>query len=62
MFLGHVPWLGVYLGKIPSATGPMKMMQDNGRRLARERLERGSKTRDLYHYLVSRLAQLSVGD
>ncbi len=38
---------------IPSAAGPMLAFQENGRRLARERLERGSKTRDLYHYLVS---------
>ncbi|RPD57205.1 high nitrogen upregulated cytochrome P450 monooxygenase 2, partial [Lentinus tigrinus ALCF2SS1-7] len=51
--LHTLPWLGIYLGKIPSATGPMHVMQDNGRRLAKERLERGSKTRDLYHYLCN---------
>ena len=48
-----LPWLGVYLGKIPSAAGAMVAFQENARRLAKERLERGSETRDLYHYLVS---------
>ncbi|KAI0690887.1 high nitrogen upregulated cytochrome P450 monooxygenase 2, partial [Cerioporus squamosus] len=51
--LHTLPWLGIYLGKIPSVTGPMRVMQDNGRRMAKERLERGSITRDLYHYLAS---------
>ncbi|TFK83982.1 high nitrogen upregulated cytochrome P450 monooxygenase 2 [Polyporus arcularius HHB13444] len=48
-----LPWLGIYLSMIPSAAGPMLAFQENGRRLARERLERGSKTRDLYHYLCN---------
>ena len=31
----------------------MAAFQENARKLAKERLERGSETRDLYHYLVS---------
>ena len=31
----------------------MTAFQENARKLAKERLERGSEARDLYHYLVS---------
>ncbi len=51
--LHTLPWLGIYLGKIPSVVKPMLLLQENGRQMAKARLERGSKTRDLYHYLAS---------
>ncbi|TFK79033.1 high nitrogen upregulated cytochrome P450 monooxygenase 2 [Polyporus arcularius HHB13444] len=51
--LHTLPWLGIYLGKIPSVVKPMLLLQENGRQMAKKRLERGSKTRDLYHYLCN---------
>ncbi|RDX51365.1 cytochrome P450 [Lentinus brumalis] len=51
--LHTLPWLGIYLGKIPSVVKPMLLLQENGRQMAKARLERGSKTRDLYHYLCN---------
>ncbi len=52
MFLGHVPWLGVYLGYIPPAVSQLKRLLSRGEELAAQRLAQGSTTRDLFHYLV----------
>ncbi|RDX52351.1 high nitrogen upregulated cytochrome P450 monooxygenase 2 [Lentinus brumalis] len=51
MFLGHVPWLGVYLGYIPPAVSQLKRLLSRGEELAAQRLAQGSTTRDLFHYL-----------
>ncbi len=51
--LHTLPWLGAYLFKIPGSVKPLLSMQQTTARLAEERFKRGSKTRDLYYYLVS---------
>ncbi|KAI0755286.1 high nitrogen upregulated cytochrome P450 monooxygenase 2 [Daedaleopsis nitida] len=50
-FIGHVPWLGVYIGKIPAATGNLIILLNSCMECAVERVKRGSKTKDLFHYL-----------
>ena len=52
-FLAQVPWLGIYVGHIPGAAGPLNTLMDSGRQFAARRLARGSSTRDVFHYLVS---------
>ena len=51
--LHTLTWLGAYLFKIPGSLKPLLAMQQTTARLAEARLKRGSKTRDLYYYLVS---------
>ncbi|TFK89225.1 high nitrogen upregulated cytochrome P450 monooxygenase 2 [Polyporus arcularius HHB13444] len=46
-----VPWLGVYMGYIPGAAKALATLHQTGTRFVLERLERGSTTRDLFHYL-----------
>ncbi|KAI0752497.1 high nitrogen upregulated cytochrome P450 monooxygenase 2 [Daedaleopsis nitida] len=50
-FLSQVPWLGIYVGYIPGAAGPLNKLMEGGRQLAAKRLARGSTTHDLFHYL-----------
>ncbi|RPD52947.1 high nitrogen upregulated cytochrome P450 monooxygenase 2 [Lentinus tigrinus ALCF2SS1-7] len=50
-FLGHVPWLSIYIGYIPGAAGPLNKLLASGAAFARKRVARGSQTRDLFHYL-----------
>ena len=57
-FFAHVPWLGVYAGKVPVLAEPLRRLHALGGQSVRERMARGSKTCDLYHYLV-RLAFFS---
>ena len=49
---GHVPWLGVYLGKIPAATGNLVVLLNACAERTIARLKRGSEKKDLFHYLV----------
>ncbi len=51
-FFCHVPWLGPYVGSIPGAAGPLSTLMGHARRFAAARIQRGSSTRDLFHYLV----------
>ena len=51
-FFGHLPWLGVYVGKIPAATGNLMKLLNYCVACATARVQRGSKTKDLFHYLV----------
>ncbi len=57
-----VPWLGVYMGYIPGAAKALATLHQTGTRFVLERLERGSTTRDLFHYLVRalRLSDVNV--
>ena len=55
LFVGQVPWLGVYLGHIPGAAGAVNEFLEYSRDQAMKRLARGAITRDLFHYLVGRL-------
>ncbi|KAM5537036.1 hypothetical protein V8D89_009365 [Ganoderma adspersum] len=48
---GHVPWLGVYLGKIPAATGNLVVLLNACAERTAARLKRGSEKKDLFHYL-----------
>ncbi|TFK79961.1 high nitrogen upregulated cytochrome P450 monooxygenase 2 [Polyporus arcularius HHB13444] len=50
-FFGHVPWLGVYFGFLPAATRPIKSLLAACKGLVKQRMQRGSRTRDLFHYL-----------
>ncbi|KAM5536745.1 hypothetical protein V8D89_009584 [Ganoderma adspersum] len=50
-FFGHVPWLGVYAGKIPAATGNLEVFLKDSIQRAATRLQRGSERKDLFHYL-----------
>ena len=47
-----MPWLGVYIGKIPAVTGKLEVMLIKGVQCVTARLERGSERKDLFHYLV----------
>lgn len=51
-FLAQLPWLGIYISHIPVAVKPLNEFILHGQRFAMQRLERGSTTRDLFHYLV----------
>ncbi|KAI0690130.1 high nitrogen upregulated cytochrome P450 monooxygenase 2 [Cerioporus squamosus] len=50
-FFCHLPWLGPYVGSIPGAAGPLSTLMAHARRFAMARIQRGSSTRDLFHYL-----------
>lgn len=52
--LGHVPWLGKYVFKIPGAAATVHLMRKYGISRASIRIKSGSTQRDLFHYLVSR--------
>ena len=47
-----MPWLGVYVGKIPAATGNLVVLLNNCVTRTTARLSRGSEQKDLFHYLV----------
>ncbi|RDX42005.1 high nitrogen upregulated cytochrome P450 monooxygenase 2 [Lentinus brumalis] len=49
--LMFVPWLGVYMGYIPGAAKALTALHRTGTKFVVDRLERGSTTRDLFHYL-----------
>ncbi|KAI1786948.1 high nitrogen upregulated cytochrome P450 monooxygenase 2 [Ganoderma leucocontextum] len=49
--LGQLPWLGIYLGHIPGAGGPLNMLLEHGRKETTKRVAKGSSTRDLFYYL-----------
>ena len=53
LFIAQLPWLGIYMGYIPGAAGPVNKLLEYGRKQTIQRLARGSTTRDLFHYLVS---------
>ncbi|KAI0711780.1 high nitrogen upregulated cytochrome P450 monooxygenase 2 [Cerioporus squamosus] len=50
-FFAKVPWLGVYVGRIPGAARPLQTLHAISRKLVSERLKIGTKSRDLFHYL-----------
>ncbi|KAM5536735.1 hypothetical protein V8D89_009574 [Ganoderma adspersum] len=50
-FFGHVPWLGMYFGKIPAATGNLVVLLNACAERTAARLKRGSEKKDLFHYL-----------
>ena len=49
---GHVPWLGMYFGKIPAATGNLVVLLNACAERTAARLKRWSEKKDLFHYLV----------
>ncbi|TBU38266.1 high nitrogen upregulated cytochrome P450 monooxygenase 2 [Dichomitus squalens] len=50
-FLGHVPWLGVYLSHIPAAVAPLHTLISHCKALTSKRIQNVSSRRDLFHYL-----------
>ncbi|RPD52781.1 cytochrome P450 [Lentinus tigrinus ALCF2SS1-7] len=50
-FFGHLPWLGVYIGKIPAATGNLSILLNRCVECATARVKKGSEKKDLFHYL-----------
>ncbi|KAL7277159.1 hypothetical protein ACG7TL_009005 [Trametes sanguinea] len=50
-FLSHVPYLGVYCGRIPILRPAVDHLLSYSMELTRERLERGSIVKDIFHYL-----------
>ncbi|KAI0687966.1 high nitrogen upregulated cytochrome P450 monooxygenase 2 [Cerioporus squamosus] len=50
-FFGHVPWLGVYIGKIPAATGNLNILLNRCIECTVARVKKGSEMKDLFHYL-----------
>nr|VWO97610.1 Exopolygalacturonase (ExoPG) (EC (Galacturan 1,4-alpha-galacturonidase) (Poly(1,4-alpha-D-galacturonide)galacturonohydrolase) [Ganoderma boninense] len=50
-FFGHVPWFGVMLGRVPFLMSGSKDFLGKCKDSAARRLQRGSVTRDLFHYL-----------
>ena len=55
-----MPWLGVYLGKIPAATGNLVVLLNACAERKIARLKRGSEKKDLFHYLVRPTALLDL--
>ena len=55
-FFGNVPWLGVYVGKIPAVTGNLMVLLNRCAECVKARLQRGSGRKDLFYYLVCLLA------
>ena len=51
-FFANVPWLGIYVGKIPALVRPIQIFVEHGQKSVERRMARGSTTRDLFHYLV----------
>ena len=51
-FFGHVPWLGVYISKIPALTGNLALLLNHCVNFTTARVEKGSEKKDLFHYLV----------
>lgn len=51
-FFSHVPWLGILVGHIPGAGGPLNTLLAQGRELATDRIRRGATKPDLFYYLV----------
>lgn len=49
--LTHIPWVQPFLELIP-VNKAMRKMQAMGQQYARERTMEGSKTKDLFYYLV----------
>ncbi|PIL28305.1 cytochrome P450 [Ganoderma sinense ZZ0214-1] len=49
--LGQLPWLGIYLGYVPGASGPVNIVLEHSRTLTKKRIAEGSSTRDLFYYL-----------
>ncbi|KAI8972886.1 high nitrogen upregulated cytochrome P450 monooxygenase 2 [Trametes punicea] len=50
-FLSHVPWLGPYVAHVPMAAAKIRDVLAYSENWTRRRLERGSKVKDLFHYL-----------
>ncbi|RDX41687.1 high nitrogen upregulated cytochrome P450 monooxygenase 2 [Lentinus brumalis] len=50
-FFGHMPWLGVYIGKIPAATGNLNILLNRCIECTVARVKKGSEKKDLFHYL-----------
>ncbi|KAI0687961.1 cytochrome P450 [Cerioporus squamosus] len=48
---GHMPWLGVYAGKIPASTGNLSILLNGCAERAAVRVREGSEKKDLFHYL-----------
>ncbi|RPD60593.1 high nitrogen upregulated cytochrome P450 monooxygenase 2 [Lentinus tigrinus ALCF2SS1-7] len=48
---GQLPWLGIYVGRIPGAARKLTTLWNTARELAKKRLERGSTKPDLFYYL-----------
>ena len=51
-FLSHVPWLALYLARIPGTTRPVQRVLAHSEDLTKKRLQNGSCHKDLFHYLV----------
>ncbi|PIL22998.1 cytochrome P450 [Ganoderma sinense ZZ0214-1] len=51
-FLGQIPWLGVYLGYVLGAAGPVRVVVEHCRKETARRLARGTSSRDLLSYLI----------
>ncbi|KAI9068086.1 high nitrogen upregulated cytochrome P450 monooxygenase 2 [Trametes sanguinea] len=58
-FLSHVPYLGVYCGRLPILRPAVDHLLSYSMKLVRDRLERGSKVKDIFHYLASLLQTAS---
>lgn len=52
-FTSHVPWLGPYLGRVPSIAAAQAQLTVYSHKLALARIKRGSDHKDIFHYLVS---------
>ncbi|KAI8969790.1 high nitrogen upregulated cytochrome P450 monooxygenase 2 [Trametes punicea] len=50
-FFGHLPWLAVHCGRLPIFTAAAGPILEFSKKFAAARLERGSVTKDIFHYL-----------
>ena len=62
VFFSRVPWLGPYVGYIPGAGRALGALQSRCREFTMQRIQRGSNSRDLFHYLVSTQLCLAYSD
>ena len=50
--LSHVPYVGIWIGLVPAVAAPLKALIKYGEACVARRLSQGSKTHDLFHFLV----------
>ena len=51
-FFGHVPWLGILVARLPGLGSLLHALMAFAYKRTDERLRRGSKSRDIFYYIV----------
>jgi len=52
VFMGHVPWLGSIAFSIPGLATNLKMLRMLAQKLAKRRIQEGSRVKDVFYHLI----------